>query len=606
MTRTTAIPPLLLCLLAPLLATKLHQRTPFSCQGGKRQRSKGRGFYLLVGWCWLCVLSVTVLAQRTTGSISGQVIADNGQPLPRAQVIITPAGADVAKLMGGMHRQLTDSEGRFQADGLEPAAYHIVAMAPGYVMADLENPLMLRAARIGDTVQLLMRKGGVITGTVTDAAGKPVTGMRVSAQSAGNATMVGGVRMLSLASGQSMQPRLTDDRGQYRIYGLLPGKYLVSANGATLMRTLGYAFEAQPPTFHPSATMDAATPVTVNSGAETTGVDIRFRGGAGFAVSGTLKGLAAGDGLMASTTTVQLKPANSDQLLATTVVLPFGGMNGFAFYGIPNGEYDLFARQVMMKDQSQQGSAPRRLKVSNADFTQLELTLSAMAGINGKLVLASDAAACRDARQSELDEIVLRLERASMPPKNASLAAMLGEAAQGYPNEQGVFRFTGLATGTFWLTLDWPDAHWYIKSLTAQRNAANLLATGFNLRTGEQLAVTTTLAANGARLSGKVAGNDKARSGAQLFLVPADESTNIYRYAETTAQADGGFQFDNAAPGKYWLLARPAAKPDEAPRQPLAWDATERAKLIKDATVANQAVELKACQVLKSYELKLP
>jgi hypothetical protein len=556
--------------------------------------------------CWLCAL--TAQAQRATGSIGGQVISDTGKPLPRAQILIVPAGTDMAKIMGGMHRQLTDGEGRFQADGLAPAVYQIVAMAPGYVMAALENPLTPPTFRIGDNVTIVLRKGGVITGTVTDANGKPLVGMRVGALSLANTLANNGMQMGSMASmslGQSMQPRTTDDRGQYRLYGLLPGQYIVVANGAALMAAnTAYAFAAQSPTYHPSATIDAATPVTVTSGAETTSVDIRFRGGAGYAVSGTLQGLAAGDGFVSSATTVQLKPVDSDQLLATAMVMPFGGANGFAFYGVPNGEYEIFARQIVVKDQSQQGSAPLRIKVNNADVTKLSLTLSPMSGIAGKLVLDAKAK-CNDERLSELDETVLRVNRAPAQAKNDGLAALTGELAHSYPNEQGAFRFTGLQAGTFWLTTDWPSAHWYLASLTAANK--NLMATGFALGAGQQLtAVTATLATNGAHLSGKLVGNDKARIGAQIFLVPADvnEQSNVYRFAEAAAQADGGFQFDNVAPGKYWLLTRAAAKPDEAPRQPLAWDATERAKLIKEAAAANQPVELKACQSLKGYELK--
>ena len=559
-----------------------------------------------------CMLAVSASAQRATGSISGQVVADNGKPLPRAQVIIVPAGADVTKLMGSMHRQLADGEGRFQADGLAPAVYHIVALAPGYVMADLANSVTTPNFRIGDNATILLRKGGVITGAVTDAAGKPLVGMRVSALSAEHAAATSGLQAGSMATLQNMQPRTTDDRGQYRLYGLPPGQYLVVANGAALLAGSDYAFAAQPPTFHPSATMDVATPVTVNHGAETTGVNIRFRGGAGYAVSGTLQGLAAGDGMVSSATMVQLKPVNSDQLLATAMVMPFGGANGFAFYGVPNGEYEIFARQIVLKDQSQQGSAPQRIKVNNADLTKLSLTLSAMSGIAGKLALSA-AAKCQDERLSELDETVLRVNRApaqAKSAKNYGLAAITGELAFSYPNEQGAFRFTGLTAGTFWLTPDWPSAHWHIESLTsiaANKAAASLMNTGFVLRAGQQLtSVTATLAANGARLQGRISANDRARLGAQVFVVPADAEAqlNVYRFAETTAQADGGFAFDNLAPGKYWLAARAAAKPDEAARQPLAWDATERGKLIKEAAAANQSVELKACQMMKGYELK--
>ena len=78
-------------------------------------------------------------------------------------------------------------------------------------------------------------RGGAITGTVTNAMGEPVVAVRVRAT------------MIRDARGES--PRLpvlisseqpTDDRGIYRIYGLRPGTYIVSAGGS------GFAYQFNP------------------------------------------------------------------------------------------------------------------------------------------------------------------------------------------------------------------------------------------------------------------------------------------------------------------------------------------------------------------------
>lgn len=550
----------------------------------------------LIGW-----------AQGATGSINGRVVAEDGQPMSRVPVMVVASSTDAAKVMSGMRRSMTDNEGRFQADGLPPAAYQILVQAPGYTMAAFDNPLAVPAYRIGDAPTILMRKGAAITGRVTDAAGRPLVGIRVVAEPAEGS----GFMMQTLSAGSSManmQPRTTDDRGQYRLYGLPPGRYVVAANGAALIDPQPNPFNAQAPTYHPSATRDAATIVTLNSGGEASGIDIRFRGGAGYAVSGKLKGLAAGEGLVSSVTTIQLKQANADNILATTMILPMGGSDGFAFYGVANGEYELIAQQVTLKDQSMQRSVPLRVTVNNADVTNLNLILSAMATINGKLMLAEPAApACKDARASELNEATLRLERAPATKKQPEMRALVGEASQSFVEDSGAFKFSGLAAGTFWLMPDLPSPHWYVKGIAADKPATVSATNGIALKAGEKLvSLTLTLATDGAQLQGRIVASDKAR---QVFLVPAEApeaSAPVHRFAEAVSANDGGFAFASIAPGKYWLVTRPAAKPDEPPRQPLAWDVTERAKLVKEAAAANQAIELKACQSLKQQEIKLP
>ena len=93
----------------------------------------------------------------------------------------------------------------------------------------------------------------------------------------------------------------------------------------------------------------------------------------------------------------------------------------------------------------------------------------------------------------------------------------------------------------------------------------------------------------------------------QIHLLPAEESAkdDLLRYAETLAGKNGSFKFKNLAPGKYWLLARPApeADPIETQSRPLAWDECERVKLRRDAKKVE--IELKSCQRIDDYALKV-
>jgi hypothetical protein len=97
-------------------------------------------------------------------------------------------------------------------------------------------------------------------------------------------------------------------------------------------------------------------------------------------------------------------------------------------------------------------------------------------------------------------------------------------------------------------------------------------------------------------------------AGLHVHLIPADLelAKNVLRYHEATVNSDSSFQFTNIAPGLYLIIARlePPAELDAA-RRPSAWDSIARAKLRREAEAAKTDVELKACQAMVDYQLKL-
>src|SRR5262249_22644189 len=114
-----------------------------------------------------------------------------------------------------------------------------------------------------------------------------------------------------------------------------------------------------------------------------------------------------------------------------------------------------------------------------------------------------------------------------------------------------------------------------------------------------------------ARLSGRVIPSKegaKLPSRLRVHLIPAEASSadDVLRYAETAVQNDGSFEFKHLAPGKYLFYARQMAdKPgNDDPARPVAWDATERAKLRREAEAAKNEVELKPCQRAKDHVVR--
>jgi hypothetical protein len=134
---------------------------------------------------WTCGLAQATQTQNSddrtetpkSGSITGRVVNESGQPLVNAAVYIRTFGS-----AGQSNVTATDDEGKFQVGGLDPVAYQVWAVVPAYISPP-RDPDSIQAPynRVGDSVKLELVRGGVITGMVTTSAGEPVVAVRVFA-----------------------------------------------------------------------------------------------------------------------------------------------------------------------------------------------------------------------------------------------------------------------------------------------------------------------------------------------------------------------------------------------------------------------------------------
>lgn len=188
-----------------------------TAQGGGAQQG-GRGG--AVGQPRDAVVTPTV----GTGMVLGQVVtSDTGTPVRRARV--TLSGAELR----GQRSALTDDEGRFVFTQLPAGRYTMNASKAGFVTiaygakapGRAGTPIQLAEGQKVESRPIPLPKGGVLTGIVVDEYGEPSPGTSVRAL---RMVMRTGERRLESAGTGS-----TDDRGMYRIYGLQPGQYVVTA-----------------------------------------------------------------------------------------------------------------------------------------------------------------------------------------------------------------------------------------------------------------------------------------------------------------------------------------------------------------------------------------
>jgi hypothetical protein len=562
-----------------------------------------QGCSLLFAGLLLCLLSSSLLAQAPDkGVISGRVVTEEGAGLPGITVRLSPVGPK-SRFSAG-RTVSTDDEGNFRFTDLPPRAYSLQAEnGRAYVRApqSAAERAQTRYYHIGESGTLTMMRGGVITGRVTNAGNEALIALPLAAIPVRDAE---GNPIGNQAVSPSVQA-FTDDRGIYRFYGLTPGTYVVLANsGNPYWGSQTSLYDNEAPTYYPSSTRDTALEVQVTSGSEATGIDIRYRGERGHAVSGKVIG--------GKDAQVSLVQAATGAQIALGFVYRGVADETFDLYGISDGEYEIIARTGTGSDVPA-ASQPRRITVRGADVTGLELRMLALGSLAGRVVIETSPTPCDKPVKTAFPEFALTAH----PEKGESESAIKPMAAEAPVNDKGEFVIGELQAIRYRLALNLPNETLYVKSIlagTAAKPAAAKPATvsaandfarsGFAPKQGEKLSeVTVTVTDGAASVRGKIIpANEGAKQPSRLrvFLVPAEPASgdDILRYSETLARADSAFGFTNLAPGKYWLLARAVAddEPVDRPSPPAAWDASLRSKLRKEAEAAKAEIELKACQ----------
>jgi hypothetical protein len=199
-----------------------------------------------------------------TAILRGRVVAaDSGQPLRKAQVrIFSPELRDA-------RMATTDAQGRYEFKDLPAGRYTVTAAKGSYVglsygqTRPLEGgkPLEIGNAQTVEKVDFSLPKGSVFTGRVVDEFGEAMADVQVAVM---RYQFMQGRRRLTNAGRTGM----TNDIGEFRIFGLAPGQYYLSATlrnmqmGTETEDRSGYA-----PTYYPgSPNPEAAQKITVGLG----------------------------------------------------------------------------------------------------------------------------------------------------------------------------------------------------------------------------------------------------------------------------------------------------------------------------------------------------
>jgi hypothetical protein len=496
-----------------------------------------------------------------TGRITGRVVAaDSGRPVKRARVLIS-----AAELPGG-RAAMTDDSGVFDLTDLPAGRYTVNVSKTGFVALSYGQRRPLQAGtplQLGDGQQLKgvdfqLPRGSAVAGRIFDEDGEPMPGVTVTVMR--YQYLQGDRRLVPAASGQ------TDDKGQFRVWGLMPGDYYVSATARNLnvgpFQPGGFggrgavmgggrgggggasgsdteAATAYAPTYFPGVeSVDQAKSVPVGLSQEV--LDISF--GLMLVRTSRITGHVANpDGTPASAGNVQLLAEGSTA--RGQIGVRYGGRvqwdGRFAIANVPPGRYMLQARGGS-GDVQQFATLP--ITVAGGDLNDVGVILQPGATITGTVVFP--------ATSQPPDFTQLRIVAPSMEQSIAG-------PAQSRVDKDGNFSIEGVPAGMHLIRPQNQVRGWVLQSVTS--GARDVTDTPFELRSSQKMTnVVVTFTDKIGQLTGAIT-NAQGNPVTEYTVLAFPADTSLWRPQARqimTARPDqtGHYAIKGLPPGEYYVV----------------------------------------------------
>jgi hypothetical protein len=391
-------------------------------------------------------------------TVSGRVVtAAEGTALKSSRVALIP---ERKTSEAQVYATVSDSTGRFIIKNIPAGRYRFLASHTGYVDlpyqsngGDTGAVLALHPGQEVKDVLFRMTLSGVITGRVNDEDGEPTALIQVLALRRPTNEELEDQEQ-SLWGSHELQPAglsQTDDRGQYRIFGLKPGEYYIKA------------IDEYEPTY-PMAT-DSEMEVRKALGSQY--APVYYLGvmqmGQAQTVSVTAGEESQADFIMRRTHTVDIsgrvigadgKPANAFLYLEDLAAAEVGASHitetdskgEFKMKGVAPGSYTLHAQQHSSEDAIYH--ANQKIEVGSDNIDSITLAMGRGVNVSGRIEVSGKGTI-------QLERIYINLISSEAQTTDA----------WGPVKKDGTFHLLDVSEGTYAVSVRGLDQTWHVKSV---------------------------------------------------------------------------------------------------------------------------------------------
>ena len=498
-------------------------------------------------------------APAGTAKITGRVVsAESGTPIRRAQVNINSRDA-------GFNRSVaTDGQGRYELSALPPGRYRLFVNKAGFVALEYGQarpfeagkPLDITDGQALERIDFSLPRGSAITGRITDEFGDPITDVLVEAL---RYQFVNGERRL-VSAGRTAQ---TDDLGAYRIFGLMPGDYVVRGSMRPNMppgpRNADTESTGYPGTYYPGVTdVTQAQTITAALGQEVSSIAFPLVPARLSRISGTVMS-SGGQPLAGAMVMIRARGSNALGALRMNLIGNAGGQvrsdGTFQLTNVPPGDYTLDVQQRPRELRNLQDLNALQLEFASmpisvsGDIDSLTIVTTPGATVVGRVVYQGQSPPKQN------------LQVTAAPPSGmgSPIGMLLNARALGggRVSQTGAFELRGIA-GPQIIRVQSIPSGWALKSVTI--DGIDITDAPYDFRPGVNVGgLVVTLTDRLSEITGSVR-DARGQPVMDYVFVAFPEDTKLWgpqsRFVQTTRpNQNGTFSIKGLPPGRYLAAA---------------------------------------------------
>jgi protocatechuate 3,4-dioxygenase beta subunit len=528
-------------------------------------------------------------AQQTERSrIEGVVVkAGTNEPLANAQVTLNRSMSSLDAMMPlsaptapppAIPSAASDDQGRFVFADIAPGAYRISAARNGYARQEYGQHMFgaqgtvvhVAAGQAIKDIVFALTPAGNVTGHISDTKGEPIAGVQVQLLRA--AYNPNGQRTF-----QSAGSARTDDRGEYRLYWITPGRYLLSATTPNGMRGMFMgaggspneaAVKSYPLTYYPGTIeLSRATIIEVRAGAELGAIDMTMSSQQLYHVRGRVIDPTSGQPPRnAGVVILPKQPVAPNMMMGPSRPNYDAATGTFDLRDVAPGSYYVRAsvsdpnaplpqsmagrpmNEVLAAAFSSALSAQTEVEVTGSDVDGVTLALSGGASIPGRLTLEGQ-------------------DLSSLPSFDRMRVMLRPTTVGGFGNRQplqtigadGSFEIDNVVAGEYRVTVMPLPPNVYVKE--ARLQGADVLNQTLLVTGPVSGSLEVVLSPKAAQVTGTILDvRSQPVPGVQAVLIP-DRSQRTDLYKTAVADQNGHFTMKGVPPGDYKVFAWEAIEP---------------------------------------------